>query len=138
MSALLALIASPAARWLGYLAAGAACIAAIWWGVHTHDRAVRAELLAEQHAEAVVQMQRQHQASITALQSAADDAAELARRRGAAHQEIARAPVTMACLPSPAIRVAIDRVRDLTAAAAAGTAPRQPADLSARPTAPTR
>lgn len=127
MSVILGLLTGPFRRYaiaaLLVIAAAGAGLAAL----HQHDARIIAEQLARQR-QAVTEA-RLADALRAADAAQAEALAAMRRERAAASikMEISRAPVTQACVDSPAVRIALDRLRG-----AAGTGDRPPGD-PARP-----
>jgi hypothetical protein len=91
---------------------GAAIAAAVYgWVVLVHNPGVRAELQAEISAAVTTERLRLEQLASAALAAQAAESAEREAGRVVTRERIIRVPVTTACAGSPAVRHAVDSLR---------------------------
>ena len=118
-------------------AIGAAIAAAVYgWVVLVHNPGVRAELQAELQAAVTTERLRLEQLASAALAAQAAESAEREAGRVVTRERIIRVPITTACAASPAVRHAVDSLRQPIAGAAAPPGAAQPARLPAPAAAP--
>lgn len=114
-----------AGRLVGYGALIVALSGGVAWVLHTHDARVRAEQQLATDRVMAAEVERQHAATVAALEQAADEA----QARAATIEQIRTAidvqPVTTSCAGSPAVRAAVDGLRR-TAGGRPGTASANP------------
>lgn len=127
----LALLSGPIGRIGLYVAAAMAVLAAgaLWF--HEHDQRIRAEDAARVAAVTAAAELANVRAGAAALSASLADAEARASRVVTLKTEVARAPVTQACVNSPALRAALDGLRG--AAGPGGGAPKNPGGVTGMP-----
>jgi hypothetical protein len=93
-------------------AIGAAIAAAVYgWVVLVHNPGVRAEMQAEISAAVTTERLRLEHLASAALAAQAAESAEREAGRVVTRERIIRVPITTACAASPAVRHAVDSLR---------------------------
>lgn len=108
---LLTLITGPAAKYLAAALAVIAVAAGYWFWLTEHDARLLAEQTAREQAAASAEQIKSAQNNADAIVADAARRVAAANANAAVHRRIASAPVTSACIASPAIQSAVDSLR---------------------------
>ena len=136
MTAILALLSGPLGRWAAYAAIAACVVTALAVGWYEHDQRILAEQAAREAAAVAVQQLADARAATAAVQAEAEAAIARANAATTIKTEIHRAPPTIACAASPAVRAALDGLRRPAAGDRPPGDPGRSLVLPARPGAP--
>ncbi len=117
----LALLTGPFRRVAIYTTVALAIVGAGAVALHQHDRRVLAEQAAAEAAAVAAQQVADMRRAVDAANAEAEAATARANAAANVKREIARAPVTVACAASPAVRVVLDGMRG-TGGSGAGAA----------------
>ncbi len=108
---MMALFAGSLGRYAMYAALAVAVAGGAAWVIHEHDNRVRAEQqLAIDKANAAA-IEADHARAIAALEQAATEARDRADNLERLKARVHAQPVTTACVQSPAVRAALDGLR---------------------------
>lgn len=122
MVALLALATGPLGKILGVLLAVLSLGGGLIWIVQEHDAKVLAESAVQEQAKTIAVMKADAERSAAALVANAKATADIASKATTIREAVDAAPRTTGCSDSPAIRAALDGLRNTAAGANHGAA----------------